>query len=92
MQVAWALTGAVTAAAVVGSLVGARLVAKVPAEALRRGFGWFVLAMGAVVLVQSVPDDARLPVLLLVGTLGAAMGTCSAFVARCSLRSATARA
>lgn len=88
----WALTGAVTAAAVVGSLAGARLVARIPAEALRRGFGWFVLAMGAFVLVQQVPGEVRVPALVAVAAVGVAMGTCSAFVPRCPLRAAAARA
>lgn len=86
----WALTGVVTAAAVVGSLLGARLVAHIPAEALRRGFGWFVLAMGAFVLVQQVPGDLRLVALVAVAAVGVAMGTCSAFVPRCPLRAARA--
>ena len=86
----WTLTAAVTAAAVVGSLLGARLVARIPAEALRRGFGWFVLAMGAFVLVQQVPGDLRLVALVAVAAVGVAMGTCSAFVPRCPLRAARA--
>ena len=50
----WGLVGAVTAAAVVGSLLGARLAGKIPEAALRRGFGIFVLLMGAFVLVQEL--------------------------------------
>jgi uncharacterized membrane protein YfcA len=84
----WALTGAVTAAAVAGSLLGGRLVARIPAESLRRGFGWFVLAMGAFVLVQQAPADLRVPALLVVAGIGAAMGSCTAFVTRCPLRRA----
>ena len=87
----WAVTGAVTAAAVVGSLIGARLVARIPASALRRAFGWFVLAMGALVLVQQAPAGLRVPALLIVTAVGAGMGACSAFVPRCPLRSAAAR-
>jgi uncharacterized protein len=92
VQIDWALTGAITAAAVAGSLAGARLVSRVPAEVLRRAFGWFVLAMGAVVLVQSVPGQARLVVLLGLGLAVTAMAACSAFVPRCPLRAAHARA
>ena len=84
----WALTGAVTAAAVVGSLVGGHLVARIPAESLRRGFGWFVLAMGAFVLVQQAPEELRVPALLVVAGVGAAMGSCTAFVPQCPLRRA----
>lgn len=54
----WALVGAVTAVAVAGSLLGARLVPLVPEAALRRGFGVFVLVMGVVVLVQELPATA----------------------------------
>jgi uncharacterized membrane protein YfcA len=50
----WPLTLAITGAAVIGSLIGGRLVDHVRPEALRTGFGWFVLAMGAVVLTQQV--------------------------------------
>jgi uncharacterized membrane protein YfcA len=88
----WVLTGAITAAAVVGSLAGARLVSRVPADALRRGFGWFVLAMGAFVLVQQAPGDLRVPVLLGVAAVGAVMGTCTAFVPSCPLRQGRAAA
>jgi uncharacterized membrane protein YfcA len=56
----WTLVGAVTAVAVVGSLLGARLVPLVPEAALRRVFGVFVLLMGVVVLVQELPATAGL--------------------------------
>lgn len=46
----WPLAIAVTALAVTGSLIGARLVRRVDAESLRRGFGWFVVVMGVAVL------------------------------------------
>lgn len=55
VQIDWGLTLAVTAAAVVGSLVGGRLAGRVKQDSLRKGFGWFVLVMGAVVLGQQVP-------------------------------------
>jgi uncharacterized protein len=86
VSIDWALVGAVTAAAVAGSLVGARLVSRIPADALRRGFGWFVLAMGAFVLVQEAPDGVRLPAAIGLVVVAAAMGTCSAFVPGCPLR------
>lgn len=53
-QIDWRLTLAVTAAAIVGAVLGGVLAGKVPQAALRKGFGWFVLAMGVVVLAQSV--------------------------------------
>jgi uncharacterized membrane protein YfcA len=88
VSIDWSLVGAITAAAVVGSFLGARLVDHIPADALRRTFGWFVLAMGAVVLVQEAPASARLPALLVLLGLAGAMGACSAFVPRCPLRHA----
>ncbi|MBM6404711.1 sulfite exporter TauE/SafE family protein [Phycicoccus sp. CSK15P-2] len=45
---------AVTATAVVGSVLGGLLARRVPHEGLRKGFGWFVLVMGMLVLGQSV--------------------------------------
>lgn len=84
----WPLVAAITVAAVAGSLVGARIVDRIPADALRRAFGWFVLAMGALVLVQEAPDGARVPALVVLLAVAAAMGTCSAFVPRCPLRHA----
>lgn len=82
----WALTGAVTAAAVVGSFVGNRLVDRIPADALRRGFGWFVLAMGAFVLAQQAPDQVRVPALIVVAVIGVAVGVCVGLMPRCPLR------
>lgn len=82
----WPLVGAVTLAAVVGSLVGARLVDRIPADALRRTFGWFVLAMGAFVLIQQAPDAIQLPALITLALVAAGLAGCSAFVPRCPLR------
>jgi uncharacterized membrane protein YfcA len=84
----WGWTGAVTAAAVLGSLGGARLLSRVPAERVRRGFGCFVLGMGALVLVQQAPDHLRAAAVLVVVVIGAAMATCTALVPRCPLREA----
>ncbi|MGX7829599.1 sulfite exporter TauE/SafE family protein [Actinokineospora sp. 24-640] len=82
----WALTGTVTAAAVAGSFVGNRLVDRIPADALRRGFGWFVLAMGAFVLAQQAPDRLRVPALIVVAVIGVAAGVCAGLTSRCPLR------
>jgi len=54
VDVDWPLTLCVTAAAVVGSYVGARLGGRVPPAALRRGFGALLLAMAALVLVKEL--------------------------------------
>ncbi|HEV7824961.1 MAG TPA: sulfite exporter TauE/SafE family protein [Mycobacteriales bacterium] len=50
----WGLTAAVAAAAVVGSLAGGALVQRFDSAVLRKGFGWFVLAMGTGVLGQQL--------------------------------------
>jgi uncharacterized membrane protein YfcA len=52
MSIDWTITLLVTAGAVVGALVGSRLAGRVSPEVLRRGFGWFVLAMASVMLVE----------------------------------------
>jgi uncharacterized protein len=49
------LLGAIAAIAIAGSVIGGRLVARVPAARLQAGFGWFVLTMAAVVLAQQAP-------------------------------------
>jgi uncharacterized membrane protein YfcA len=50
----WTIAGAVTAAAVLGSLLGTRLTAHVDPDAVRRAFGWFVLLMASLILGQEV--------------------------------------
>lgn len=55
VQIPWPLVLGFTAAAILGSFAGTALAGKVPEKALRKGFGYFVLVMGAVVLVQEVP-------------------------------------
>lgn len=54
-HVDWPLVLMFTAAAVAGTFVGSRIAGRVPEAKLRRGFGIFVLAMGAFVLVQELP-------------------------------------
>ena len=39
---------------VVGGLIGVPLMKRVPEKALKKGFGWFVLAMGLVILVREL--------------------------------------
>ena len=46
---------AFTATAIAGSFAGVALAGRVPERALRKGFGIFVLVMGAFVLVQELP-------------------------------------
>jgi uncharacterized membrane protein YfcA len=83
----WGLVTAVTVAAVLGSVVGGRLAGRIPENALRKGFGWFVLVMGGFVLAQQAPADLAVPIVTVVAGLGAAAGLCWRFVAACPLRS-----
>lgn len=62
VQLDWRLAGLVTAAAVLGSLAGGRLAGRLPADLLRRAFGWFVVVMGVFVLAQQLPPFAGLAV------------------------------
>ncbi len=54
VQIQWPVVLAFTAVAVVGSFIGSALAGRIPGASLRKGFGFFVLAMGAIVLVQEV--------------------------------------
>lgn len=54
VEIDWGIALSVTAAAVVGSLVGARLAGRIPQDALRKTFGWFVVAMGVFMLSQQL--------------------------------------
>lgn len=84
----WGLTLGVTAAAVVGTLIGGRLVGRIPEAALRKAFGWFVLAMGAFVLVQQAPVEARWLVVAAIAAAGVSASICWTFVRTCPLRRA----
>jgi uncharacterized membrane protein YfcA len=55
----WSLALAVTAASVVGSLVGAALAGRVKPESLRSGFAWFVLAMAVFMTFKQLPDSIK---------------------------------
>lgn len=50
----WPVAGMITAAAVIGALIGAPLAERIPPERLRSLFGWFVLLMAAFVLGAEV--------------------------------------
>ena len=50
----WKLAGLVTAAAVLGALIGGRLVAFINPATLRKLFGWFVLLMASLMLAEEV--------------------------------------
>lgn len=66
----WRLAALVTAAAVVGAVIGSVLSGHVAPAVLRKAFGWFVLAMAAVVLAEET--DLRIG--LAVGALTAVAG------------------
>ncbi len=53
----WKLTGLIAALAVVGSIAGSRLSGKIPQQALRQLFGWFVIVMAVFVLSQQLPGS-----------------------------------
>ena len=76
----------VTAAAVVGSVIGGLLTSYVQPATLRKAFGWFVvLAMAAVVLAQ----EANIWIGIAVAIVAAIAGTMAfmcAHYARCPLR------
>jgi uncharacterized protein len=86
VELDWALTGGVTAAAVVGSIIGGRLAGRVPADALRVAFGWFVLGMGGFVLLQQVPDPGRVPALIGFAVVVVGAGLCAFLRPDCPLR------
>ncbi len=58
----WQLAAMVTAAAVIGAVVGGRLTSMVDATALRAMFGWFVLLMASVVLAEEASPEIGLVV------------------------------
>lgn len=63
VDIDWKLAATVSAFAVLGSLLGGRLAGRIPADRLRKGFAWFVVAMGTFMLVQQLPKvlGAQLP-------------------------------
>lgn len=50
VSINWPVTLAFTILAILGSVFGARLAAKISAQRLQTGFGWFVLGMGVFVI------------------------------------------
>jgi len=55
VTIPWETAGAVVAAAIVGSVIGGRLVSLIPADRLRKGLAWFVVVMAVFILGQEVP-------------------------------------
>jgi uncharacterized protein len=66
------LVAVISVMAVLGALVGARLTSRISPEALRRGFAWFVLAMGLFVVAKQLPalvTAGVLPVTIILAAL-----------------------
>ncbi|MFJ8113886.1 sulfite exporter TauE/SafE family protein [Streptomyces sp. NPDC096132] len=59
VHIDWGFAALVTATAVVGSLLGGLLAGRIPQEALRKSFGWFVAVMGVFVLGQQTGTGFR---------------------------------
>jgi hypothetical protein len=55
VSIDWKLAALVTVMAVLGSFVGSRLAGQIHQDRLRKGFAWFVVAMGAFMLVKQLP-------------------------------------
>ncbi len=53
-EINWSVTLIVTAGAVIGALIGSRMVGKIHPDKLRKSFGWFVLVMAFFVLSQQI--------------------------------------
>ncbi|WP_020133863.1 sulfite exporter TauE/SafE family protein [Streptomyces sp. 351MFTsu5.1] len=59
VHIDWGFAALVTATAVVGSLLGGLVAGRIPQDALRKSFGWFVAVMGVFVLGQQISSDLR---------------------------------
>jgi len=86
VHIDWSLTLAITAVAVLGSVVGGRLAGRIPEAVLTKTFGWFVLVMGTFVVLQQAPAGLRLPAVVVIASLAGGAGLCYAVVDRCPLR------
>ncbi|HET7739611.1 MAG TPA: sulfite exporter TauE/SafE family protein, partial [Mycobacterium sp.] len=91
VQINWTVALAVTAAAVVGALIGARLTAMVNPDALRKTFGWFVLAMSSVILAQEIHPSIGIAAAALTAIAASATFACTRY-AHCPLRRLTGAA
>jgi len=90
VQINWTVALAVTAAAVVGALVGARLTAMVNPDALRKAFGWFVLAMSSVILAEEIHPSVGIAMAVLTSTAAVITVICTRYAHR-PLRHLTVR-
>lgn len=53
-KINWTITLIVTATAIIGALIGSRLVGMIHPDKLRKGFGWFVMVMAVFILSQQI--------------------------------------
>ena len=83
------LAAMVTAAAVIGAIVGGRFVAAVNPNALRRLFGWFVLLMASVILAEETRPAIGAAAMGLT-LLGAGIYMACTRTSHCTLRRLTA--
>lgn len=81
----WRLAGMVTAAAVLGSVIGGLLTSRVDPTVLRKAFGWFVLAMAAFVLAEEANVWLGVAVAIVAAVAGGMAFLCARY-ARCPLR------
>ncbi|CAJ1510818.1 sulfite exporter TauE/SafE family protein [[Mycobacterium] burgundiense] len=88
VQINWSVALAVTAAAVLGSLVGTRLTALVNPDMLRKTFGWFVLAMSSVILAQEIHLTVGIAAAALTAIAATLSFACARY-AHCPLRRLT---
>jgi uncharacterized membrane protein YfcA len=85
-DISWAIALPLAAVAVVGSVAGSMLTARVSARALQASFGWFVIAMAFFMLAQEVPPLFGLSSSNLVALLVTLAGTSFAALTVVSLR------
>lgn len=50
------MLGTVTAVGILGSLIGGRIGSRLPQQALRTGFGWFLIVTAVYILFRSTPE------------------------------------
>ncbi|CAJ1587103.1 sulfite exporter TauE/SafE family protein [[Mycobacterium] wendilense] len=88
IQIDWTVALGVTVAAVVGALIGARLTSLINPDALRKAFGWFVLAMSSVILAQEIDPRVGIAAAVLTAIAAAVTFVCARYV-HCPLRRIT---
>lgn len=81
----WRLAAAVTAAALIGTLVGARLTALLNPATLRKAFGWFVLVMASVILAKEMHPVVGIAAVAITAVAAAVTFACTQY-AHCPLR------